>query len=495
MASLALPESRPVPYDPGMKLRLAPLAIVLSLALPSAAIRAIDEGRSLYIEGYAGDISYAPGDELELHLSSPSPTASLAISRVGRERRVVHEVAKLEGLAEHPVPTNASSHGCGWPVAFRLPIPDDWESGYYEVTMRVADKGGTFTQRNVRAAEGSCYFVLRPAEPGKRRILLQLATHTYNAYNNWGGSSVYAYHGRAGLQGHRVSYLRPPTSQYGRWELPFVAWAEENGYELDFATNLDLELRPGMVKPYRLLLSLGHDEYWSTPMRDTVEGFAASGGNVAFLSGNTCCWQVRWEPETKSFLCWKQWFNQDELYSSNAETIPLLATLWSHHLIGRPENSMTGVGFLHGGYHRSHGQFMDGSGAYTVHRPDHWLFEGTGLAAGDEFGGKDSIVGYECDGCELEWRDGLPFPTHRDGTPKGFAVLGTAPAKWAPGDSWWYERWPGPEHQGHAVLGIYSTEAGGTVVTAGSTDWAHGLAGKDPDVTRITKNLLDRLGK
>lgn len=457
---------------------------------------AIDEGRSLYIEGYAGDISYAPGEELQLHLSSSSPVASFTITRVGKERSVVHEVPNLEGLLEHPVPVDASSHGCNWPVVYRLAIPVDWKSGYYEVSMKVSDKGGVFTQRNSRTAEATCYFVLRSAAPGKNsRILLQLATHTYNAYNNWGGSSVYAYHGRAKLQGHRVSYLRPPSSQYSRWELPFVVWAEENGYTLDFATNLDLELRPDIVKPYKLLLSLGHDEYWSATMRDTVEGFAAAGGNVAFFSGNTCCWQVRWEPETKSFLCWKQWFNQDELYTSTSKKIPTLATLWSHHLVGRTENSLTGVGFLHGGYHKSHGQLMDGSGAYTVHRPDHWLFEKTGLAAGQEFGGKDSIVGYECDGCEIEWRDGLPFPTHRDGTPMTFAILGSAPAKWAPGDSWWYERWPGPEHTGHAVLGLYTTEAGGTVMTTGSTDWAHGLAGRDAAVMQITKNILDRLGR
>jgi hypothetical protein len=475
---------------------------VLSLLLFAAGIaalpdlRAIDEGRSLYIEGYADEISYAPGEELQLHLSTTSPVASLTIARVGKDRTVVHEVPKFEGLLEYPVPVNASSHGCNWPVAFRMPIPADWKSGYYEVTMKVTDKGGTFTQRNARTAEATCYFVLRPTEPGKNsRILLQLATHTYNAYNNWGGSSVYAFHGRAGLQGHRVSYHRPPSSQYARWEQPFVAWAEENGYALDFATNLDLELRPDLVKPYKLLLSLGHDEYWSAPMRDTVEGFAAAGGNVAFFSGNTCCWQVRWEPETKSFLCWKQWFNQDELYTSTAKTIPTLATLWSHHLVGRPENTMTGVGFLHGGYHKSHDQLMDGSGAYTVHRPEHWLFEGTSLAKGQEFGGKDTIVGYECDGCEIEWRDGLPFPTNRDGTPKGFTILATAPAKWAPGDSWWYERWPGPDHTGHAVLGLYTTEAGGTVVTCGSTDWAHGLKGGDEAVMRITRNVLDRLGK
>jgi hypothetical protein len=297
------------------------------------------------------------------------------------------------------------------------------------------------------------------------------------------------------LQGHRVSYHRPPTSQFARWEQPFVAWAEENGYTLDFATNLGLELRPGMVKPYKLLLSLGHDEYGSAPMRDTVEGFAAAGGNVAFFSGNTGCRQVRREPGTKSFLCWKQWSNQDEFHTSTAKTIPTLVTLWSHHLVGRPENTMTGVDFIHGGYHKSHGQLMDGSGAYTVHRPDHWLFEGTSLMKDREFGGKDTIVGYECDGCELEWRDGLPFPTNRDGMPKSFTILATAPAKWAPGDSWWYERWPGPDHTGHAVLGLHTTEAGGTVVTCGSTDWAHGLKGGDEVVMRITRNVMERLGR
>ena len=41
------------------------------------------------------------------------------------------------------------------------------------------------------------------------------------------------------------------------------------------------------TRRYGLYLSIGHDEYWSAPMRDTVEGFIAGGGNAAFLSGNT----------------------------------------------------------------------------------------------------------------------------------------------------------------------------------------------------------------
>jgi hypothetical protein len=43
------------------------------------------------------------------------------------------------------------------------------------------------------------------------------------------------------------------------------------------------------------------------------------------------------------------------------------------------------------------------------------------------------------------------------------------------------------------VLGTYTR--GGTVVTCGSTDWAHGLRGADPVVERITRNILDRLSR
>ncbi len=161
-------------------------------------------------------------------------------------------------------------------------------------------------------------------------------------------------------------------------------------------------------------------------------------------------------------------------------------------MVGRPENQLTGVGFLWGGYHLSHGQFMDGSGAFTVERPDHWLLAGTGLKRGEAFGGKDTIVGYECDGCQCERKDGLQLPTGRDSTPHDFVIVASAPASWHHDDCEWYERWE-KGRTGHAVLGTYTH--GGTVVTAGTTDWAHGLRGGDKIAERITRNVLDRLAK
>lgn len=462
------------------------LLLPLAFCPPSHA----EEVPPLYIEGYSGAVSYAPGEELALHISTTAPKYSIEIARLGAGRKVVWRKDGLAG-AEHAVPENASSHGCGWPVSIKLPVLPDWQPGYYEAKLSATDGGGRWTARGRRTAEGSAWFIVRSRPGGARpRVLLQLSTNTYNAYNNWGGFSLYAYNGRAGVQGHRVSFDRPGGSQFARWEQPFAAWCERNGYELDYAANSDLEFHPEILEGRALVLSVGHDEYWSAPMRDHLEGFIGKGGNVAFFSGNTCCWQVRSEESGRALTCWKQNFHSDPVYQTREYST--LSSLWSHHLVKRPENRLTGVGFLWGGYRKSHGQFMAEPAEYTVHQAGHWMLAGTGLERGAVFGGKDEIVGYECDGCELEWKDGVPKPTHRDGTPASFEVVASCPARWHPDDAEWYEQWE-KGRTGQCVLGGYTR--GGTVITTGSTDWAHGLRTPDPVVARITRNVLEKLGR
>jgi hypothetical protein len=348
--------------------------------------------------------------------------------------------------------------------------------------------------------------VVRSRHPGRdTRILLQLCTNTYNAYNRWGGSSLYG--GPKGVV-RRVSFERPYigfvpgddfTSRYSgwrNWEQPFVVWAEAAGYALDFAVNSDLEFRPEILQGYRLVLSVGHDEYWSAPMRDHLEAFIGAGGNVAFFSGNTCFWQVRSEDHGRALVSWKMDFDKDPIYQSDDQR--LLSGMWSNHLVKRPENQLTGVSFSYGGYH--HFFETGGDGCYTIHRPDHWVFAGTGLRRGDRLGAKDRIVGYECDGCQFTLEDGVPVPTHRDGTPPTFQILGTAPAGLSTKDSsliWVSEALYGKgtsrriDQPGVAVLGVYTR--GGTVLTTGCTEWVRGLQGHDPAVERITRNVLDRL--
>ncbi|MEO8272023.1 MAG: N,N-dimethylformamidase beta subunit family domain-containing protein, partial [Aureliella sp.] len=260
--------------------------LVAALASSSAGLVQLnsvwaDSPTSLTIEGYTGRVSYRPGEELTLHVSTPAPNFSIQITRLGATSELVFEQAGIVGQAS-PIPENASSHGCAWPALWKMPIPENWTSGYYHVRLFAQDGGGKYTHRGARTAESSCFFIVRAAEPGKNsRILIQLSTNTYNAYNNWGGFSLYAYNGLAGVQGNRVSFHRPPASQFSNWEQPFVAWAEANGYTLDYAANNDLEMHPEELNAYELVLSVGHDEYWSAAMRDSLEAFIGRGGNVA----------------------------------------------------------------------------------------------------------------------------------------------------------------------------------------------------------------------
>ncbi|MAV37950.1 MAG: hypothetical protein CMJ59_21130 [Planctomycetaceae bacterium] len=475
------------------------------MALSSATSLAAD-GRSKesFIEAYPARLSYEPGDEVALHVSTTAAKYSVKIARVGAQHKLVWSQDGISG-GEHITPANASTHGCRWPVSLKVRVPDDWKSGYYEVTLQATDAEG-------EPIRGDAFFVVRSGRSGQRaRILLQLTTNTYNAYNNWGGPCLYE-SGPLPLQGVRVSFERPmargfltkpkgkhsnwaPYAGWHNWEREFVAWAEAVGYQLDYAVNADLEQRPEILKSYRLVLSVGHDEYWSSPMRDHLEAFIADGGNVAFFSGNVCYWQVRLEDKGNAMVGYKFGYEKDPFYKENRNK--LIATLWSNRLIGRPENQLTGVSFNYGGYHRF-GSVPRGAGGYTIQRPKHWVFTGTKLEWGDVLGAQHKIVGYECDGCEFVLENGLPVPTHRDGTPAGFEILASAPARLWDSDLEFASKslFGGTEHKdrfthGAATMGVYTR--GGTVFTTGCTEWPHGLAGKDPLVQQITRNVLDRL--
>jgi len=302
------------------------------------------------------------------------------------------------------------------------------------------------------------------------------------------------------------------SAGWHNWERPFVRWAERQGYAVDVVVNADLDLHPDVLDGYRLAVSVGHDEYWSWGMRDTLEAFVTGGGNVAFFSGNAVCWQVRFEDDGNTMICYKDRYQEDPVFAADPRRA---TTLWSSQVVGRPENYLTGLSFTRGGYIRMGNAVPRGSGGFMVWRSGHWAFEGTGLRYGDLFGARSAIAAYEVDGCEwtLSRQDGLPVPTGRDGTPENLTILATAPARlWshrelpsryrplAPGDleaiSLAVFGDTVPEHirrlsHNHAVMGSYTR--GGTVFSAGTTDWSYGLDGHDPTVERITRNVLDHL--
>src|SRR3954452_15958925 len=252
------------------------------------------------VTGYCWPQSVAAGEQVGLHLSSPGgrPT-SVEIARVGAERTVVFADAAVEA-GEHATPTNASTAGCGWPAATTIEVDPAWRSGYYEVVLEIDVNGKT--------RRSHAFFVVRPAPATSgATILLALATNTWHAYNDFGGRNLYNGATSVSLQrpmspgylfkppgrGRRVTVVDAPDRQMAAhvgyltlnhllpwagsggwpdWEQPFLGWAEHEGYEVDVVTNADLEDHPELLAEgdYRLYLSVGHDEYWSGPMRDTV---------------------------------------------------------------------------------------------------------------------------------------------------------------------------------------------------------------------------------
>jgi hypothetical protein len=182
-------------------------------------------------------------------------------------------------------------------------------------------------------------------------------------------------------------------------ERVLMEWYEKKGYEVDYAISSDLERHPELLKRYRLMLSVGHDEYWSWGMRDTVESFAAQGGNACFFSGNVAFWQIRHEDNGNTMVCYKEAPEEDPLFTTDRKH--LTATLWSSPIVGRSETSLTGLSFLYGGIARWEGASPHGAGGYLVYRPEHWVFKDSGLVYADLLGQSSQIVHFEVDGCPV----------------------------------------------------------------------------------------------
>src|SRR4051812_17291145 len=110
-----------------------------------------------FIEAYAGRLSYLPGEEVGLHVSTSATRFGVEVARVGAKREVVFSKDRVTG-AKHTVPANAFSHGCGWPADMKIPIAKDWRSGYYQILLRTADG----------KAKGEAFFVVRPHSASPR---------------------------------------------------------------------------------------------------------------------------------------------------------------------------------------------------------------------------------------------------------------------------------------------------------------------------------------
>ena len=497
------------------------------------------------ISAYCWPHSGVPGTTFPLSATSSLGPVNVTVTRVGAKREVV---ATFDNVAvdDLPVPEDAVANGCRWPTALGIATDATWRSGYYEVALEPVV--GWPKRRGPRGGSNLAFFVVRPVKASPDRALLVLGTNTWLAYNDFGGANLYTtatnvswdrpmangFLAKPPGAGRRVSVTNPPdvrmnahvgylrleglsdwagSAGWPNYEEPFLAWAEREGYEVDVAVNADLERDPHLLDGASLVLCVGHDEYWSSAQRDVVEAHVQRGGHLVVLSGNTCFWQVRYEDDGRTMIGYKGRFKHDPVYRTDQQH--LLTTMWSDSILERSETTLLGVSFSRGGYARIGRRVPRGSGGYTVHRPEHWIFAGTEFEWGDLLGAKSTVVGYECDGCVFTLVDGRPVPTGEDGCPPNFEILATSPA--SPFDRRTMLR-PPPDHvlseiefqalrvlgdsspasterlaYGHAVFGTWTTPAGGVVVTTGCTDWACGLGVGDNDVETVTRNILNRL--
>lgn len=492
---------------------------------------------------YCSKPSYRAGSTIDCHIASSSGRVRTTISRSGLTEEVVWTSGDQTIDPIVTLEADVAASGCNWPVSISIPSSPEWRSGGY--IIRIIDPGDPEL-----TCEG--FFVLRPAKRLSSCLLI-VTTSTYQAYNDFGGGNTYATGGTsysgglpvvawerplpAGFVTKPVDFVRIANTDdsdetipfvawalergltiwsggtgWSNYELPFSAWAERRGYHVDYASSHDLHRDRTLLEGYDLVLSVGHDEYWSWEMRDNLEGFIAAGGNVCFFSGNTAFWQVRFDEDLRMSAYKSKWRDDPEYRGGD----PARTTgLWSNPVTMRPENAMTGVSFTTGGYARVAGASPGGSGGFVIYKPEHWIFEGTGLRYGDVLGAAFSLVGYEVDGCRFEFQKGRPVPTGADGTPENFEILGLAAAQLltselAPnfyppgtmsdfevvadqcaGDGSPFDK--GDFAFGHATMGIY--KSGGTVFTSASTEWAVGLAAGDETISTITANLVERLGR
>ncbi|MDP4235995.1 MAG: hypothetical protein Q8919_06070 [Bacteroidota bacterium] len=420
-------------------------------------------------DGYVSPVSVAQGGKIRFYISTGSPTFTLSIFKLGFQKREI--------LALHDVPggiqtigDSAFINGCNWKVTKELTIPDVWASGVYEADFPSAD-----TMKKL-------IFIVREKELGKHsKILVCLTTNTWQAYNNWGGRSLYDFNSYSQTASVKISLNRPlaDTSEnnYFRWTDKLVRWLDAHNIDAEYCINTDLDRDPNFLSHYKVYVPVGHDEYWSKPERNAVENFVRFGGRMICLSGNTCWWQVRFEDSLQTMVCYRD-SAIDPMYPMHDS---IVTSNWGRSPVNDPPNSLFGVSFEHGGFINDNGIFPKffGYGGYTVFNSQHWIYDETGVKDGDVIGAQDAIAGYEADGALFDWLGGLPYPTGEDKTPKNFSILGISPAASAANLA-----------AGHATMGYFTNASGGAVFNGGSTDWVSGLDGDDSVQSQMLLNVF-----
>lgn len=452
--------------------------------------------RNHEIEGYASATSVNQGETIRFYVHSLTPAYRITIYRMGwyggLGARQVSGPTELPGYRQ-PAPVHDADTGlieCRWehPVVQTIPAggqrTEEWVSGYYLAKLTAEPTG----------EESYILFIVRD-DRRPSTYLVQASVTTYQAYNNWGGRSLYSFNSPGG-QAAKVSFSRPyagsaiPAAAAGTgagdflisnsippgyqaspagWEYNMVRWLEQEGYDLTYATNLDVHTSQSLLASHKAFLSIGHDEYWTWEMRRNIEQARDRGMHLGIFSSNTCYWQMRLEPSRltgepdRTMVAYKEntpW--HDPLSTDkDPENDHLVTTRWRNAPVNRPEAALLGSMYIEAE------NPVDSD--YVIEDAESWVMENTGLSKGAALPG---VAGYEVDGLSTS-------------SPAGTSVIARMPAGRTPG-----------------AVTLYRAASGALVFASGSMQWSWGLddyqaphlrkSVMNPAVRQITGNILAR---
>ncbi|MGE5436800.1 MAG: N,N-dimethylformamidase beta subunit family domain-containing protein, partial [Syntrophothermus sp.] len=371
--------------------------------------------------GYADKRSYTKGETANFYISTKNSNFEITIDKLTDILIFVQSIPNIKGF-EQSSDDSSYYYGFNWLKTYSLKIPDNWTPGAYRISFPTS------------AGKKAFYIFVKEKVPGSYSdVLLILSDNTWAAYNPVGGKSLYEYNSTNGEKSTKVTFYRPPSAFLGetdflRYESEFIKWMHNKNQKIEIVSEYDVHSSTSLLKNYKVIFIVGHSEYWSRLERLNIQNFVAAGGKLIILSGNTCFWQVRFEDNGKTLVCYKEAL--DDPLRTKADS--LVTVRWYESPVNYPENPFTGVGFRSGGYVNNNENTLpqaQGYSDYAAYNTYHWIYEGTNIQEGEEFGYDYNIVGGEIDGAKFDWDNGVPVVNGSDFSPLNFKVLGISPAK------------------------------------------------------------------
>ncbi|MBS1505850.1 MAG: hypothetical protein JSS79_04305 [Bacteroidetes bacterium] len=404
------------------------------------------------LSGYTDKTSYFPGEEVQVYLQSASPF-NCALGFFNIKGSLVFSL-DVNLFHQDIQPDEPYKNGFKFLSNGKIKLPQGITSGIYLIENKIP-----FIVKSSLAAD----------------ITVVYPVNTINAYCNTGGKSLYGFNSDNNEASTQVSFLRPieSTTEYGecveclRWFPSLV------GYSINYITDVDLNDYT-TFKDSKLLMIIGHSEYWTRLARVHFDQFVNSGKNAIVLSGNTMWWHARYTASKDALIC-----HRDPV--KDPEPDPAMKTVtWTDPSLQFSILTSIGEDFEHGGYGLHDDYGWDG---YKIVNPLSPLLTGLGLNRGDiiglptgEYDGAP-IKGFDLDGYPLLDNDLLKF--------EKVELIGFDRGSRA-----------GKETIPTFII-LKRTKTSGIIVNAGSNTWCSGMgigsSVNGDKIKTITKNAIVKL--